>query len=569
MFNDGENVRAQPAAVDLEKPPMIPWRECFVWQGLPFQLIVLFGCWMYMVGLHWSNDGLFFQGDAPRHAMNGIFWGDLLREGLSDPIGYTKSYYARYPAITPTRYPPLFYFLEAAAFELLGPSSYVAKGLVQAFGLAMGVYLLVAMRRWISPGSGIFAGLLFLMPGMVTWSNAVMLNVPAATFSMIALYYVRCGIESQNEALTSKCFILAEVLLILSLATHPTVGYAVLIMLAWVIIRGKLYAFKQLRLMLVTIFFFVLLATLFSCMLIYGSEQLSQASILPSRLSSMKRWWFYAAAMPGLVAWWGLIGGLLSAVLAWTCPRLRLEVKLLGIAFLVGYLILTPVWALDARYTLLACPAVAYTLGLGFTRIDALMVDHARRLQTPSISLMGFFGLSLGYIVSDNQTFLRNTAAIESVVEYVESIAPEEAVLYDGRFDGVFIYYMRARDPEFSRQVVLARKLIAPDIDSDQLRKKLLETGCRWLVLEKTTNERPRSYEKALQRLVQRGGFELVKTFELLPRSIERLEVYRLTSVARQQDASGSGSVEIQVQGDLLSPLQRNLKGSGLNAFPP
>ncbi|MFN7730608.1 MAG: hypothetical protein ACK5OB_01815 [Pirellula sp.] len=403
------------------------------------------------------------------------------------------------------------------------------------------------------------------MPGMLTWSNAVMLNVPAATVSMVGLYYVRCGLEAKTKILTSKYLGLAEVLLVLSFATHPTVAYASLIMLAWVIIRGKMRAFMHFPLMLVTIFSMTLLAIGFFCMQLYGMEQFSQASVVASKLSSMKRWWFYAVAMPGLAAWWGWIGGWVCAAIAWTCPTLRSEVKLVGVAFLIGYIVLTPIWALDARYALLACPAIIYVLGLGFARLDALWVNHPLRFRIPSISLIGCLGLGMAYMVSDSQISLRNTASFESVVEYVESIAKEEAVLYDGRFDGVFIYYMRNRDPEFSRQVVLVRKMIDSNSDKAQMRKVLLDTGCRWLVLEKTANARPNAREKNLQRLVQSGGFELVKTFELLPRSIERLEIYRLTSVARSPEGVGSRNVGIQVQGDLVFPLKKPQKVSSRN----
>jgi hypothetical protein len=393
-----------------------------------------------------------------------------------------------------------------------------------------------------------------------------MLNVPAATFAMIGLYYVRCGLEAQTKALTSKYLGLAEVLLVLSFATHPTVAYAALVMLAWVSICGKMHAFSHFPLMLVTIFSLTLLAMGLFCMQLYGTEQFSQASVASSKLSSMKRWWFYAAAMPGLAAWWGWIGGLLSATLAWTCPKLRSEVKLLGVSFLIGYFVLTPMWALDARYALLACPAITFVLGLGFARLDVLFVDCTARFRAPSTSLIGFCGLSIGYIVTDSQMYLRNTAPMDSVVAYVESIAQEEAVLYDGRFDGVFIWYMRIRDPDFSRQVVLARKLIGSEFDKNRMRKTLEETGCLWLVLEKTANARPNAREKNLQRLVQSGGFELVKTFELLPGSIERLEIYRQTSLARPSDASGSSHVGIQVQGDLVSPLRKPQRVSGRNA---
>ena len=80
--------------------------------------------------LHRTNDGLWLQGDAPRHAATGLFVLDLLRESPSSPLDFALSYYARYPIIVPMVYPPLFYALEAVAFEVMTPSAYVAKGLV-------------------------------------------------------------------------------------------------------------------------------------------------------------------------------------------------------------------------------------------------------------------------------------------------------------------------------------------------------------------------------------------------------------------------------------------------------
>jgi hypothetical protein len=122
--------------------------------GIWWQTVLVIAAWAYLCGLFWDNDGLWFQGDAPRHAINGIFWKDFLLSGSIDPRAYALSYYARYPAICPTLYPPGFYLLEALMFGLFGPSPYVGKGLVLCFALMAGLYTLAWLRRWLSPAAG-------------------------------------------------------------------------------------------------------------------------------------------------------------------------------------------------------------------------------------------------------------------------------------------------------------------------------------------------------------------------------------------------------------------------------
>src|SRR5207248_10317959 len=118
------------------------------------QVGVLFVIWLYVVSLHITNDGLWYQGDAPRHAANGLFWKDFIARFPVNPFDFAVSYFLRYPVITPTVYPPGFYLLEAAAFSLLGPSPFVAKGLVLLFALVAGLYLMVWLRHWVSVAPG-------------------------------------------------------------------------------------------------------------------------------------------------------------------------------------------------------------------------------------------------------------------------------------------------------------------------------------------------------------------------------------------------------------------------------
>jgi len=63
---------------------------------------------LIVAALNRQSDGLWFQGDAPRHAANGLFWWDLLTALPRDPIEYAVRYYARYPVIAPATYPPFF-----------------------------------------------------------------------------------------------------------------------------------------------------------------------------------------------------------------------------------------------------------------------------------------------------------------------------------------------------------------------------------------------------------------------------------------------------------------------------
>ncbi len=157
-----------------------------------WQLAVLVAVWIYLWALQIDNDGLWYRGDAARHALNGFFWSDYLRDFTLDAKGYALSYYARYPAIDPASRPPFFYLLEGAAFTLIGPSPYVAKGLVLCFALMAAMYLWAWLRRWVAEEAAWAAPLFLLLPGMSRWSHAIMLQVPAIALSMAALYHARC-----------------------------------------------------------------------------------------------------------------------------------------------------------------------------------------------------------------------------------------------------------------------------------------------------------------------------------------------------------------------------------------
>ena len=508
-----------------------------------------------MVGLHWEKDGLFFQGDSPRHAMNGIFWGDLIREGLSDPVGYTKSYYARYPAITPTRYPPVFYLFEALAFELVGPSPFVAKGLVQMFALVTGIYLLVGMRRWISPASGILAGLVFLTPGMIRWSNAVMLNVPALAFATASLYHLRCAIDASDPKDATKQLCRSIVFWFLAIGTHPIIGFIGLISLAWLAMAGKLSLLFRKQMRLVTIGSLTILLLLMTAVAFLSGEQAAQARVEIEKLIRPHQLLFYLRELPKLVGWTNLTLATAGLAICFPVKSFRSEGIQIALAVCITYLCLTPIWALDSRYILMACPGTVFTVGLLFEWI---------RFQTHNaIVFLGFLVLGTIGVVQAPGVILRNCAPMEQVIQHFETIAPSEPVIYHGTYDGTFVFYLRLRDPDFRRQAVLFGKLMEtteqsiPTGQGRQIQKTLLDSGIGWLIVEKRVDHAPTKRYGNLENAIRTDEFEWVNSIPIDLGWSKRLDIYRIKSKESHLEDRGPRSFTVDEPTRSWKPLER------------
>jgi hypothetical protein len=179
---------------DAAMPALGRFLESPVAQCVGIAMAIAFG-----MALHWENDGLWFRGDAARHAATGLFFWDLITEAPTRPIEYAASYYARYPVIFPGAYLPLFHLVEGLVFSIAGASPYVAKTLVWAFAAMAGLYTLLWGRRFIAPWAG-WAGVLALfLPGFVRYSNVVMLNVPATALGLAALYHLQRWLDNGSR----------------------------------------------------------------------------------------------------------------------------------------------------------------------------------------------------------------------------------------------------------------------------------------------------------------------------------------------------------------------------------
>ena len=537
--------------------------------GLRWQVCLLLVAWGILCSLHWTNDGLFFQGDAPRHAINGLFWKDLLQDGWRQPGDYARSYFARYPVICPTYYPPVFYLVEAAAFSLFGASPYVAKGVVLAFSLIAGIYTLAWLREWIEPAAGAAAGLVLLMPGITTWSHAVMLDVPAMAFGVGALYHCRRALESSADGGSSRQLSVSAALATLGILTHPTIGTVVFVGVAWMLVTRRWEILLRPSTLLIAITCVIALLPVFYVLYQWGPRQFSQLSRPPGRPFSL--WSFlgrsltyygrtFVIPMAGATVLVSAGPGLLVGLAR---PRWRRETILVLLWLAVPYLILSLIWAKDERYLLIACPALVCLIAIGALSASKWLSRYGwpRLGRFAVASLLG--GLALISIDNARRHPLPSVSGFIDVVEFMEQVAPSEPVFYDGNFDGVYVFYLRLRDPQFQRQVVLVRKWI-PDgttksMNYEAIGDKIMASGCRWLILEVPTGREQSHLWVKMRDIVRRGEFELVRNFAIGNGFLHRVEVYRIRNPANDDPDDDPLAFDMpqDVGGHVVRPIRR------------
>ena len=516
----------------------MPYYSRLQWQNgrsALWQFLGLIAAWLYVIALHWDNDGLWFQGDAARHAANGLFWWDFLMSLPVNPVEFALSYYARYPVIHPTAYPPLFYVVEGFLFSVLGPSSYIGKGLVSAFALTGGVYLMVWLRRWVAPEAGWGGLLLMLQPGVISWSNAVMLNVPSMAMGIAALYHTRRWIESpgSRHLYWAGCFAAGGLLIYF----HTAV--VVPIMLVWILAERRSVIVRDRRIWVILLLSFALLLPLAFIVKQWAPTQLTTVFPPSGELWNPDRWIYYLAQMRRIVVPITLFLGLLGIVFAIWTKRWRKELKYLFIWSGLCYVLFSSLGAREPRYILLLIPPSIILAVIGIVALSHWWsaIFH-RQPVSVFIMLLGLatvFHVSMAPLVRFPQI-----EGFREVVAFLEEVAPRGRFFYDGKYDGIFSFYVRSRDPEFQRGVVLGDKLLYSvslltkgslreyvNSPSDVPRVLQEKCGCEWVAIEKRGASDWIPAASYLREALRGPEFQYVKSFPIRAPEPTRIDVYR------------------------------------------
>jgi len=497
------------------------------------QAIFVVATFCLIAGLHRSNDGLWFQGDSPRHAANGLFWWDLIATRPASPTEFALRYYARYPVINPIAYPPLFYLLEGSVFRAFGPSPFAAKCLVLAFGILTGLYTMAWARARLGAQSGWTGAFLAFVPGFVVWTNAVMLNVPAAAFGIACLYHYRKWSESGGK----KQLMAAALAGAAAALTYYLGAIAVFICLLWALLlslrgqtrRRKAYwMFTAIVVAVVPLLFIARLAPVFVARHLPGVGILAHPA----------QWIFYIRRLPALLGPAGLLLGLNGLALALATARLRREGAYLVCWILAPLLALPILPARDLRYILLVAPAFVIAAAIGLGPVLRFLPPNRPAFRVAAL----LAGLATGIWMASLIHIPENTG-FRDISAYLRDHAPADAVMYDGYHDGLFAFYVRALDPNFERRIMLGQELVyyrhqastfrwVETVNAASTRDvvQLLRTksGCRWVALEVGSYSGRSPGPQLLRQAVAGSDFTFVRSFPVSAGSANRIDLYRM-----------------------------------------
>ena len=500
-----------------------------------WQISGLVVAWIYVVSLHWPNDGLSYAGDAARHAANGLFWGDFLRSLPRDPTEFALSYYARYPVINPTSYPPVFYLIEAAAFAVFGPSPFVAKGLVLTFALVAGVYVTLWARRWLAKEAGWAGMLMMLQPGIIVWSNVVMLNIPAMTLNLAALYHGRRALDAPD----SKQVYVAAVIATLAFMTYYTAVIVWFVFAAWIVVERRWRIFRTGMGLAIGLSFVL---TFWAALYVVRRGAPLHLSLLFPTLETIllpSYWTYYAQKLPKLVSPSILVFCAVGAAVAIFDRRRGGEAWMVLVWAIVCYLGLSALPEREGRYALSMVPAVMILAAVGL--LSFARVASIRFGGTPSRAFLASVALLIG-ISAGSAWAVRvpRVSGIQEIVAYLNENAPHERLFYDGTYDGIFTYYARASDPGLTRGVVRGGKLLYASAIFPQWRlteraasvADVIEAfrnqcGCRWVAIERERAPSRIAAAQHLRKAVSGPEFQLVKSFVIEAGMPTRVDLYR------------------------------------------
>ncbi len=501
------------------------------------QFVGIAAVWAYVVLLHTGNDGLWYIGDAARHAINGFFWWDFLARAPSSPKDFALQYYARYPATSPTSYPPFFYLLEGIGYRLIGPSPFVAKGIVQAFTLLGALYIASWLRRWVRPEAGWGGALVLLQPGTIIWSNVVMLNVPSAALSVAALFHTRRWLES---GLRQQVY-LGVAFMILAVLTYFPSAVSSLVVLPWLIAydRWSIFSNQSVRTIgiVVALLFLLPFALLLSR---WAPLPIALSAPTMRRILDPESWVYYASAERQLLDRTILLLAPVGAIAGIADRTLRREVALPSIWIVVVYGVLSTMSVREARYGLLLVPPLVILATIGLWSVSRLAMTLAGGEATRCLCVILAALIALGAYGAQAR-WIPFAEGFQPVVSFLQKQATGGRVLYEGEYDGLFIFYVRAADPTFRWTVVRAGKLLySSAIFSDwRLTERVSsakdvisvlqkECGCGWIAIERRKGPDPVAASGYLREALHGPEFERVASFPIDSQRTRAVDVYRV-----------------------------------------
>jgi hypothetical protein len=418
--------------------------------------------------LHNWRHGILSFSDESRHLMDGVFIRDFicdLPSSFVHPIKYVLDYYLHYPALSVfIYYPPFFAIVEGLLFLFFGINTLNAFLSVVLFGIICCVCLYFLLNEIVeSDVATIAAILVFSNPLIVFWSKKIMLEMPSLSMLAVSLYFLAIYVKKDRYS----DYLFAVLFGTLAFFTKQAVMFVFLIIGLVIIIKERKNIFRLKILLPSAVFglaalvymfimfkyskFFIQTATSVS----YIAKAGFWAKISEAYLYYPKYVW---ASLPKIISVTAVLGGFACILHGYKKKDTSLYIIPLWVIsfFIVNTFIIT---AKGSRYSYYLIPATYILSVYGMAFLLRLFKNTKYRKIGICMVFFPIFIINVkgNFMVKDPEIKSRNNyiRGYEEAAKYTVDNFEGKCILFDGWYDGNFIYYVRKHDED--RRIIVLR----------------------------------------------------------------------------------------------------------------
>lgn len=496
-------------------------------------LLVLLLCATCLKGI--AHGELHFMTDETRHAMNGVFVLDFLRDFPRNwPIQYSYDYYGKYPAVAIGHWPVGFYLFEAVFFAIFGISPWVSRLAILPFAILAALFWYRVVRYYSPPPVAFFSTIIYgCLPSLFLYQQATMLEIPCLALSLGAIYCWLKLLQTERPGyIYGVAFFSASAML-----TKQTAIFLVPLFLLHLVVERKWSLLRSKHLYLGAALAGAVILPWYVAVLRMHPAAIRQAvgSFRSARHpeSLLTQLLYYPRTLPSEI---GLPLLLLSAtgiLLALFSIRNRPPLRLMLTWIVTCYVSFTLLGDRSPRYI------QPWLLPLIFFAVLAVWELLSRHRGAALACLIGlgaaFYLPSFTY----ERPFVVGCA---DAALFLAQQPDSDLIFYNGQLNGDFIFFVRKFDPE-KRRMVLRERTVSAQAIADTLgtsgdppspadiERMLMALGVRYAV---TDDGEFSEQTNQIARALRSPSFELIKEIPIQSNDFRvagvKLRVYRSRS---------------------------------------
>ena len=429
-----------------------------------FLLLAIPLAWLLAVSIPEVLRDRIFPFDSALIAANGALFQKMFADFavfIGAPVDWLWGYYEQYPALSVRRHPPLYGFVAGIVYSITGVSTMSAKLTVMLFGLLFASGVFVVARRLT--GNYLLASAVTLLvvatPQIAIHFRSVWLDIPSLAFAIWVFHFYLLRLDGN----TSTRNVLGMVVFAtLALYTYqPTIVLLSGVFLHWLLLEYRTI-YKDSSALIGAAVLVVLMLPLVAFTLLLAPDNLqittgeipevwkefdspTYAQWMVTDKLSIAYWIVYMkmilASAP--LQFFGV--GLWMLLRTYRKPSSR--ETLMFVCFVVTYIGFSWLIVKGHRYTLyMMIPASFLTVAAVRDLLQRITGEAAKTAWLGGGGMLVLAALQ-GIFASPYVPYSK-LSGMQDPVAFLLDAQPESTVLYSGRNDAAFVFYVRSLDEQ-------------------------------------------------------------------------------------------------------------------------